>query len=105
MWVANDDVDLIYEVSIDKKDIVFYDDNKAKNSYLIIKLNLVCGKDWVDVNDYGGTQGWIPAEYFIEDVQFEEVVCYFVEKSVEKALKENGYNIIGKLPKIEKPRE
>lgn len=101
MYVINDE-DLIYEVRIDKRDIVDYGDEK---SYMIIKLDLVCGKDWVEVNSYGGTQGWISAEYFIDEVQFEQVVCYFYEESVINALEENGFKEIKKLPKIEKPRE
>ena len=102
MYVKNNYDELIYEVHIDKRDIVDYGDDK---SYMIIKLDLVCGKDYVDVNDYGGTMGWIPAENFVDDVQFEEVVCYFYEESVIHALEENGYTEVKKLPKIEKPRE
>ena len=102
MYVINDDEDLIYEVQIDKRDIVNYDDDK---SYLIVKLYLVCGKDWVDVNSYGGTQGWIPKEYFVDEVQFEQVVCYFYIESIMSALEENGFKEIKKLPRIEKPRD
>lgn len=102
MYVINDDEDLIYEVRIDKRDIVDYGDEK---SYMIVKLDLVCGKDWVEVDSYGGTEGWIPTEYFVDEVQFEQVVCYFYEESVINALEENGFKEIKKLPKIEKPRE
>ena len=102
MYVINDDEDLIYEVHIDKRDIVDYGDDK---SYIVVKLDLVCGKDWVDVNSYGGTQGWISNEYFVDETQFETVVCYFYIESVLSALEENGYKEIKKLPKIEKPRE
>lgn len=102
MYVINDDEMLIYEVRIDKRDIVDYGDEK---SYMVIKLDLVCGSDWVEVNDYGGTMGWISAENFVDDVQFESCVCYFYTESVLSALEENGYKIIKKLPKIEKPRE
>jgi len=102
MYVKNDYDELIYEVRFDKRDIVDYGDEK---SYMIIKLDLVCGKDWVDVNSYGGTMGWIPAEYFTDEVQFESCVCYFYTESVISALEENGYIEVKKLPKIEKPRE
>lgn len=102
MYVINDDEDLIYEVRIDKKDIVDYGDDK---SYMIVKLDLVCGKDWVEVNSYGGTEGWIPIEYFVDEVQFEPVVCYFYTESIISALEENGFKEIKKLPKIEKPKE
>ena len=102
MYVINDDEDLIYEVRIDKRDIVDYGDEK---SYMIIKLDLVCGKDWVEVNSYGRTEGWTPTEYFVNEVQFEQVVCYFYEESVINALEENGFKEIKKLPKIERPRE
>ncbi len=102
MYVINDDEDLIYEVRIDKRDIVDYGDEK---SYMVVKLDLVCGGDWVEVNDYGGTMGWVSAENFVDDVQFEQVVCYFYTESVLSALEENGFKEIKKLPKIEKPRE
>jgi len=101
MYVINDE-DLIYKVRIDKQDIVDYGDEK---SYMIIKLDLVCGKDWIEVNSYGGTQGWIPPEYFVDEVQFEQVVCYFYEESIINVLEENGFKEIKKLPKIEKPKE
>ena len=101
MYVINDVEDLIYEVRIDTRDIQI----KDKNSYMVIKLDLMCGKDWLEVDDYGGTQGWISSEYFSDDVQLETAVCYFFEESVEECLIENGYEIIDKLPKIEKPRE
>lgn len=102
MYVINDDEDLIYAVRIDKRDIVDYGDEK---SYMVVKLDLVCGKDWVDVHSYGGTMGWIPKEYFVDEVQFESCVCYFYAESVLSALEENGYTEVKKLPKIEKPRE
>ena len=102
MYVINDDDMLIYEVRIDKRDVVDYGDEK---SYMVVKLNLVCGSDWVEVNDYGGTMGWVSAENFVDDVQFEQVVCYFYTESVLSALEENGFKEIKKLPKIEKPRE
>lgn len=102
MYVKNNYDELIYEVRIDKRDIVDYGNEK---SYLLVKLDLVCGKDWIEVNDYGGTQGWISAEYFTENVQFEEVVCYFYEESVIHALEENGFVEVKKLPKIEIPRD
>ena len=102
MYVINENEDLIYEVRIDKRDIV---DRGNSSSYVEVKLDLVCGKDWVEVNSYGGTQGWIPAEYFVDNVQFESVVCYFYEEGVLSALEENGYKELKKLPKIEKPRD
>ena len=102
MYVINDDEMLIYEIRMDKRDVVDYGD---KNSYMVVKLDLVCGSDWVEVNEYGGRMGWIPAENFVDEVQFEQVVCYFYTESVLSALEENGYTEVKKLPKIEKPRD
>ena len=101
MYIMNDDQDLIYEVRIDTRDIQI----KDKNSYIVIKLDLVCGKDWVEVNSYGGREGWIPPEWFTDEVQLENVVCYFFTESVEECLIDNGYTIVSKLPKIEQPKE
>lgn len=102
MYVMNDNEDLIYEVRIDKRDII---DRGDDSSYMEVKLDLVCGKDWIDVNSYGGTMGWIPPEWFTDEVQFESIVCYFYTESVLSALEENGYTELKKLPKIETPRE
>lgn len=98
MYVKNDD--LIYEVKFNGKDMVYYE-NKPKNSYIVLGLELVCGWDYVNP-DYSDTQGYVSAEHFIDDVQYDNVVCYFVTESVENALEENGYEIIDKLPKIYK---
>lgn len=102
MYVKNNYDELIYEVEIDKRNIV---DKGDENSYFLVNLNLICGKDWVEVNSYGGTQGYVPSEYFVDDVQFEQVVCYFYTESLISALEENGYVIVDKLPKIQKPRD
>ena len=102
MYVINDDEDLIYEIKIDQRDIV---DKGDKSSYMIIGLDLVCGKDYVDVNSYGGTMGWLPPEYFVEDIQYEQKVCYFYTESVLDILAEEGYTPIKKLPNIQKPKE
>ncbi len=102
MYVINDEEMLIYEVRLDKRDIV---DRGDTSSYMEVKLDLVCGSDWIDVNDYGGTMGWLPSEYFVDEVQYESVICYFYTESIMSALEENGFKEIKKLPKIEKPRE
>ena len=102
MYVIDDYENFIYEVRIDKRDIV---DRGDASSYVEVKLDLVCGKDWVEVNSYGGQMGWLPPEYFIDSVQYDSVVCYFYEEGILHALEENGYTEVKKLPKIEKPRD
>ena len=102
MYVINDEEMLIYKVRIDKNDIV---DRGDTSSYMEVKLDLVCGKDWVDVNDYGGTMGWVAPEHFIDEVQYESVICYFYTESIMAALTANGYQEIKKLPNIESIRE
>jgi hypothetical protein len=102
MYVITDNEDYIYEVRIDKRDII---DRNDTSSYMEVKLDLVCGKDWIEVNSYGGTQDWVPAEYFVDDVQYESVVCYFYTESIISALEENGFKEIKKLPKIKIPRD
>jgi len=102
MYVINDDKHLIYEVTISGRDIHIRDD-KPRNSYIEVSLELVCGKDYIEVNDYGGREGWVPAKYFIEDARYESLVFYFVTDSLEDTLAEYGFSIIERLPRIEEP--
>lgn len=95
-----DNYNLIYEVKFNERDMV-YKTNKPRDSYIILGLELICGYDYVNP-DYSNVQGYVSADHFIDDVQYEQVVCYFITESVENALVENGYEIIDRLPKIYK---
>lgn len=84
----------IYAVSEDKlaykvSGIEIYDNQ----NYISVELELVAGWDYVDP-DTSDIQGWCPAERFVEDVQYDFVIQYFVEESMTEALEANGYTVL-----------
>lgn len=93
IFVINGDNDKIYEMQLS------HTQYKGKNSYSVYHLYLVAGVDYVNP-DWSDQQGWVNNERFIEDVQLETFVHYFVVESLEDALAEEGYEIIDDLPKI-----
>ena len=87
-YVENEDSKLVYKVGSYE---TFYGCN-----YLHINLELVAGWDYVnpDAND---VQGWCAAENFVEDVQTETVIQYFLQEGMENALEANDYTILRKI--------
>lgn len=88
IYVKNDDK-LVYKV----ESVEIYDNYNS----LRLNLKLVCGWDYVNP-DYNDVQGWCPADRFIEDVQSEMEICYFLKESVKECLEDNGYEILEKNP-------
>lgn len=90
LYVKNDD-NFIYEVSTfelnDDSNVIYYD------------LNLVAGWDYIDP-DTSDIQGYVKAERFIEDVQYERLLQYFFQESLMECVEENGYVVLDKLPEI-----
>lgn len=62
-------------------------------SFITLELELVAGVDYInpDANDI---QGYVPADRFIEDVQYEYVNQYFLEEGAKEALEANGYTVL-----------
>lgn len=87
IYVKNED-NLIYQV----KSVNMYDNT----NYLTVDLELVAGYDYVNP-DHSDKQGYVSAERFVESVQNESVVVYFLEESVKEVLEAN-YEILEKLP-------
>lgn len=83
-YVRNDD-NMIYEIGT----FEVYD---GYNS-IHLNLELVAGWDYVNP-DYNDIQGYVPADRFIEDVQTDTVIQYFLEESATDALESDGYYII-----------
>lgn len=75
----------------------------GNTDYILWELELVAGVDYVNP-DENDVQGYVPADRFIEDVQYEYVNQYFLKEGAEEALEANGYtvleNIIPDLQKI-----
>ena len=90
LYVINDDR-LIYKVN--EYDV--YDGYISLN----YNLELVAGYDYINP-DENDIQGYVEAINFIEDVQLESVVQYFLEEGLKECLIDNGFEILDKLPKI-----
>ena len=93
LYVINDDRDMIYEVKL--ADTQY----KGRNSYSTYSLYLVAGRDYINP-DYSDQQGWVGSDRFVDDVQHESIVHYFVTESLEDCLADNGYTLVARLPKI-----
>lgn len=68
-------------------------------SYLIINLILVAGYDYINT-DENDIQGYVSASNFVDGVQEETVVQYFMVESMKQCLIDNGYEILDTLPMI-----
>lgn len=88
LYVQNEDK-LVYKT----ESIEMYDGY----DFLHINLELVAGWDYVnpDMNDI---QCWCPASRFIEDIQTETVIQYFITESMKEALKAEDYEILDFIP-------
>lgn len=74
----------------------------GNTNYILIELELVAGVDYINP-DENDIQGFVPADRFIEDVQFEYVSQYFLEEGTKEALAENGYTVLEKItPDLQK---
>ncbi|AHZ09707.1 hypothetical protein FP74_gp089 [Bacillus phage CAM003] len=56
----------------------------------VVELNLIAGWDYVSP-DYNDIQGYVPANRFVEYVQYEHFVWYADSESLKEALHENNY--------------
>lgn len=84
-YVENKEEKLIYVV----KSYETY----ANCDYLSIDLELVCGWDYINP-DESSKRGWVFADRFVEEVQYDTVNQYFLKEGMEEALKWHDYNIV-----------
>lgn len=96
IYVQNKDK-FIYEVVNTKP----YSSTKPEfNSlYMWVDLKLVAGIDYINP-DTSNVQGYLSANNFIETIQEDGFNWLFMEESLINCLKENGYTVIEKLPKM-----
>lgn len=59
--------------------------------YLSIELKLVAGWDYIGDSN---TQGWAAADNFVEDVQYESIIQYFLKEGLIECLEGNGYTVV-----------
>lgn len=62
-------------------------------NYISVELKLVAVWDYKDP-DTSDLMGWVPADRFVEDLQYESVVQYFLEEGLIECLEENGYKVL-----------
>lgn len=87
-YVMDESGKLVYKVG----EFEVFDNYEA----IQIHLELVAGWDYVNP-DENDVQGWVGADNFVEDVQSEIIVQYFLVEGMKEALKENGYTILEKI--------
>lgn len=93
-YVVNDTENLVYEVN--------NFETYGNANFISIELELVAGWDYVNP-DENDIQGWVSADNFVEDVQFEYVSQYLIKEGMEEALKENGYTVLENIaPNLQK---
>lgn len=69
---------------------------------LHLDLELVAGVDYINP-DENDIQGYVPADRFVEDVQYEYVIQYFFEEGTKEALEANGYTVLENItPDLQK---
>lgn len=88
IYVQNEDK-LVYKT----ESIEVYD----RYDSLHINLTLVAGWDYVNP-DMNNIHGWCPANRFVEDVQTETVIQYFIEESMKESLEANNYEVLNFIP-------
>lgn len=62
-------------------------------NYASIELELVAGWDYVNP-DYNNVMGWVGADNFIDDYQYESVVWDIFNEGMKEALTESGYTLV-----------
>lgn len=84
-YVVNEEKTLVYKVG----EFETY----GNASFITFTLELVAGWDYINP-DKNNVQGWVDAENFVEDIQFEYVNQYFLEEGAKEALEANDYTIL-----------
>ena len=93
-YVIDEDKKLVYKVG----EFETYGDA----NFISVELELVAGWDYVDP-DYNDVQGWVGADRFVEDVQYEYITQYILEEGMKDAIKENGFVILEEIsPSLQK---
>lgn len=65
----------------------------GNTDFITFELELVAGIDYVNP-DYNDIQGFVPADRFVEDIQYEYVNQLFLVEGAKEAFEANGYTIL-----------
>lgn len=87
-YVIDEDEKLVYKVG--------EYETFSGSTFLQINLELVAGWDYVNP-DENDVQGWCPADRFVEDIQFESAIQYFLVEGMKEALEQNSYTILEEI--------
>lgn len=70
--------------------------------FITVELELVAGWDYVNP-DENDIQGWVGADRFVEDIQYEYVNQLFLVEGMKEALDYHGYTVLEKIsPALQK---
>ena len=98
LYVKNESK-LIYKVTIGENYYIRKNLDVNSNTYFTLDLSLIAGIDYINP-DENDLQGYVNADRFINDVQYESITIYPMNETIKDRLKEEGYTIISKLPTI-----
>ena len=84
-YVINEDEKLVYKVG--------KFETYGNANFITVELELVAGWDYVNP-DYNDVQGWVSADRFVEDIQYEYINQYFLEEGMKEALTENDFKVL-----------
>ncbi|MBO5828901.1 MAG: hypothetical protein J6R59_10690 [Paludibacteraceae bacterium] len=74
----------------------------SATDFITWELELVAGIDYINP-DYNDIQGYVPADRFVEDVQYEYVNQLFLVEGAKEALEYHGYTILENItPALQK---
>lgn len=82
---AKDCNDFVYRIT----------NGRMESNYIVWDLELYCGWDYINP-DKNDKQGYVSANRFIEEVQNDIVIQYFIKEGLKDCLIENGYELIEK---------
>lgn len=93
-YVINEDKTLVYKVG--------EYETYGNASFITFTLELVAGVDYINP-DENDIQGFVPADRFVEDIQYEYVNQYFLEEGTKEALEANDYTVLEEInPALQK---
>lgn len=84
LYVQNEDK-MVYRVELKRQG--------GQGFYFLIELELVCGWDYV-APDHNDIQGYVSADRFIDDVQYESLTFYPMDETMVERLEDDGYKVV-----------
>ena len=93
-YVINEEEKLVYKVG----EFETY----GNADFITWELELVAGVDYINP-DENDIQGFVPADRFVEDIQYEYINQLFLVEGAKEVLEYHGYKILEKItPDLQK---